>query len=142
MRGHIRKQGKRWAVVVDQGHQPARRCPGCKGVRIWVHDDSTTERCPRCGGTLAEAVDERRQRWHAYRTKGEGRDGADEVLGKLDTTSTSRRRRSPSASTSRCVAPEPRRPGRRGTLRPSTVVGYRPGRDARLPHLGTVPLRR
>ena len=143
MRGHIRKQGKRWAVVVDQGHQPARRCPGCKGVRIWVHDDSTTERCPRCGGTLAEAVDERRQRWHAYRTKGEAETALTEILGKLGRDEYVPATKITFGEYLRDVwLPSLDDRVAAGTLRPSTVAGYRTLAETHvLPHLGTVPLR-
>ena len=86
MRGHIRKHGKGWAVIIDEGHQPARHCfsvPPCKRVRIWVQDDPKAETCPQCGGPLGKAIQERRQRWQAFRTKGEAEMGLTEILGKV-----------------------------------------------------------
>ncbi len=85
MRGHIRKHGKGWVAVIDEGHQPARGCSaGCKGVRIWVSDDPKAETCPKCRQGLGEPVEKRRQRWYSFATEGEAEVGLTALLGKLD----------------------------------------------------------
>jgi predicted nucleic acid-binding Zn-ribbon protein len=59
MRGHIRQRGPSWELIVDVGIAAAQRCEGC-GRRFWV-DRKLKSACPKCGGTLVETTERRRQ---------------------------------------------------------------------------------
>jgi integrase len=64
-RGHVRKHGAGYAVVIDLGEQTARRCEAaCKGQLFWASDGGAPKACPKCSGGLVE-VRERRRQWHS-----------------------------------------------------------------------------
>jgi integrase len=101
MSASVRKRGEgRWGVVVEEGRQPARRCPTCApargaprsktsptapkpGRRFWV-DELDGDVCPDCGGPLGEVVKERRQRTHGPYPRLRGAGGAEEAKARLD----------------------------------------------------------
>ncbi|MEX2275374.1 MAG: tyrosine-type recombinase/integrase [Actinomycetota bacterium] len=62
MKNFIRHRST-WEFYLDLGEQLAQRCTNC-ARRMWV-ERRPADVCPRCGGTLAEARPERRQRWQA-----------------------------------------------------------------------------
>ena len=56
MRGHVRKRGQTWEVMLELGEQPVQRCPVCldrrgRAKRHWT-DRGRLEACPTCGGAL------------------------------------------------------------------------------------------
>lgn len=88
MRGSVFRRGKRWAVQIDRGRQPARRCPACPRVLVWTGDNGPGDVCPRCGGALATPRLERRRDLHSgYATRKEAERARTELLRHLDTGS-------------------------------------------------------
>ena len=58
MKGHVRKRGSLWEVVLELGEQPAQRCPACvdsrgRGRRYWT-DKGRLAVCPTCGGQMTD----------------------------------------------------------------------------------------
>lgn len=88
MRGSIFRRGKRWAVQIDRGRQPARRCPACPRVLVWTSDAGAQDECSRCGGVLDPPRLERRRDLHSgYATRKEAERACTELLRHLDTGS-------------------------------------------------------
>ena len=56
-----------------------------KRVRVWTQDDPKRETCPRCDGPLSKPVEERRQRWEAFRTKSGAEQALTAILTKIGT---------------------------------------------------------
>jgi hypothetical protein len=61
MKGHVRKRGSKWEVILEFGEQDARRCPVCMakrgrhGGRLLWSDAGRHDSCPTCGGLLEDA---------------------------------------------------------------------------------------
>lgn len=83
MRGHVRRHGSGWAVVIDLGrYVPCMQCRSCR-KRYWL-DRRPPPACMRCGGDLI-ATTARRQTWHrGFTTKKEAEKARTELLGRVD----------------------------------------------------------
>ena len=91
MSASVVKRGEhRYAVVVEEGSQPARRCAArCKGGRVWANDEPDLEECPKCGDPLGQVAHERRQRWHGpYKRQKDAAAAADSPQRKASSPST------------------------------------------------------
>lgn len=83
MRGHVRRHGSGWAVVIDLGSNiPCMQCRSCRR-RYWL-DRRPLAECRQCGGGLV-ATTGRRQTWHrGFSTKRDAEKARTELLGRLD----------------------------------------------------------
>jgi len=94
MRGHVRKRGRVWCLVVDAGDQPAQRCEAAECQRrgpagtvrpalFWTDGKDPKKECPKCGGPLVDVM-LRRQRWASgFRTRAEAQKELNRILGEL-----------------------------------------------------------
>ncbi len=71
MRGRVRRRGKQgsFEYIADIGPAAAQRCEGCRR-RFWI-ERRPKERCPRCGGTLRETKERRRETKAGFATQRE-----------------------------------------------------------------------
>jgi len=84
MNGHVRQRGATWAFVVDLEGQRAQRCDECGG-RAWVERERLISTCPKCGGAMGTAHEERRQVWRSgFKTKTEAQKAMRALLARAD----------------------------------------------------------
>jgi integrase len=120
MSASIVKRGNgRYAVVVEEGRQPARRCVECR-TRVWTADHDG-DACPKCGGVLGEVAQERRQRWHGPYKR---RKDAEAAASELDVAQASGTYRAPTKLTVREYIVDLWLPAIESTIRPSTFSSY------------------
>lgn len=131
----IKRGAGRYAVIVEVGRHPARRCRSCN-KRVWVSEHEGNE-CPSCRGELATATDCRRQRWHGpYSTLKEAKEARAELAESLRTDSYV----APAALTLGKYLQDQWLPAM--SLRPSTLDSYRSMIERHiLPTLGSVRLQ-
>ena len=83
MRGHIRRRGERsYEYIVDVGIAEAQRCRSC-GRRFWL-ERKPRERCPKCGGELAETEERRRAIKGGFTTRRECEAALAKILASLE----------------------------------------------------------
>lgn len=138
MRGHVRKRGSTWAVVVDVGRQPSRSCPSCR-TRYWTAD-GRRETCARCGADLLSEREERRQQWHGgFPTRREAQQELPEILGRLNRGTYI----PPSRVTFGQFLLEEWLPAIESTVRATTLASYRVNITKHVvPALGALPLQK
>lgn len=83
MRGHVRRHGNGWAVIIDLGRNvPCMQCLACRR-RYWL-DRRPPAQCRQCGDDLI-ATTGRRQTWHrGFPTKKDAEKARTELLGRVD----------------------------------------------------------
>ena len=82
MKGHIRKRGPSWELIIDVGVAAAQRCEGC-GRRFWV-DRKPKAVCPKCGGQLVETEERRRQTQAGFASKKECEAALAKAIGAIE----------------------------------------------------------
>src|SRR5579864_741918 len=119
MRGHVRRHGSGWAVVIDLGRAvPCRQCQSCRR-RYWL-DRRPPKQCTRCGGSLEDA-NGRRQSWHrGYATEREAEQARTALLSRLDRGGAI----APVRETLGAYLIDEWLPARQATLKPSTFASY------------------
>jgi integrase len=137
VRGHVRRHGNGWAVVIDLGRNvPCMQCPACRR-RYWL-DRRPPARCEQCGDDLI-ATTGRRQSWHrGFPTKKEAEKARTELLGRVDTGAFV----APVRQTLAEYLLEEWLPARRVAIKPGTWENYRMQTNAYvLSHpIGSLPL--
>ena len=139
MRGHVRKHGSGWAVVIDLGrHVPCQVCQAC-GRRVWL-GRKPLPACPECGGSLFDS-EGRRQEWHrGFATRREAERARTDLLGRLDAGAYV----PPTKQTLTRFLLDEWLPAKETTLKPSTLSPYRMYVRAYITgsRIGSVPLAR
>jgi hypothetical protein len=73
MRGHVRHRGETasgsWEYIVDVGLAAAQRCLD-SNKRLWI-ERRPKAKCPKCGGTLKETEERRRETKAGFATQKE-----------------------------------------------------------------------
>jgi hypothetical protein len=73
MRGHVRHRGESssgsWEYIVDVGLAAAQRCESCH-TRCWI-ERRPKANCPKCGGSLRETEERRRETKAGFATQRE-----------------------------------------------------------------------
>lgn len=83
MRGHVRRHGSGWAVVIDLGRSiPCMQCRSCRR-RYWL-ERRPPPICTRCGDDVVPTTG-RRQTWHrGFASRREAEKARTQLLGRLD----------------------------------------------------------
>jgi len=139
MKGHIRKRGKgsSYEYIIDVGVAAAQRCQGC-GRRFWV-DRKPKPVCPKCGGTLLETEERRRQTMAGFATKKECQAAMVKVITSID----EQRYVLPVRLTLKEYLEKEWLPAIVGTVRPTTYRSYAAHVEHHIvPRLGTLQLQR
>ncbi len=120
MRGHIRKHGSGWAVVIDLGrHVACQVCEHCSH-RFWLGRKPLSG-CPDCGGSLFDSEARRQQWYRGFATRREAERARTELLGRLDAGAYV----SPTKQTLARFLLDDWLPAKEATLKPSTLAAYR-----------------
>lgn len=119
MRGHIRKRKQGYEYIIDIGVRDAQRCTSC-GKRFWV-DRRPQKSCPKCGASLTETDERRRETKAGFPTLTE----AEEAMNKALTAVAERRHVIATPLTVREFLIEVWLPAIEPTVRPTTYGGYR-----------------
>lgn len=138
MRGHVRRHGTGWAVVVDVARSaPCQQCQRCRR-RVWLEEAPPQDVCPRCGGELVTGRG-RRQKWHTgYSTKRDADRACLDLVGGLHHGGVA----GPTLTLAGFVLDE-WLPIKANTVRPGTLAAYQLQlRCYVLPYMGTQPLHR
>lgn len=137
MRGHVRRHGSGWAVVIDLGrYVPCMQCPSCRR-RYWL-DRRPPAACIKCGEELI-ATTGRRQTWHrGFATRKEAEKARTELLGRVDRGGFV----APGRQTLSEYLLEEWLPARRVALKPGTWENYRMQTNAYVVShpIGSLPL--
>lgn len=128
-----------FAIVVDLGLRPARRCLACN-TRVWVEPVQGDE-CPKkgCTGALGPVKEERRQEWTSgFATKRDAQTALNDTLSAIDKGHHQAR----SAMTFAEFIEKTWLPFVEARKKPATAIGYRKHWNLHLrPHLGDVALQ-
>ena len=138
MRGHIRRRGERsYEYIVDVGIAEAQRCQVC-GRRFWV-ERKPRERCPKCGGELAETEERRRAIKGGFATRKDCEAALAKVLVSLEAQTFT----PPTKVTVKQFLIGEWLPTVKGSLRPTTYASYvMLTREHITPRLGALQLQR
>ena len=138
MRGHIRRRGERsYEYIVDVGIAEAQRCRSC-GRRFWV-ERKPRERCPKCGGELAETEERRRAIKGGFTTRRECEAALAKILASLEAQTFT----PPTKVTVKQFLLQEWLPTVKGSLRPTTYASYvMLTREHILPRLGALQLQK
>jgi predicted RNA-binding Zn-ribbon protein involved in translation (DUF1610 family) len=139
MQGHIRKRGNPggWEYIIDIGLGPAQRCQGC-GRRFWV-ERLPKQSCPKCGGSLLETEERRRQTKSGFRTRKEAQAAMAKVLVAVEERSYV----APTRVTVREYLQKEWLPAIEATIRPTTYRSYVQHVECHIvPHIGSVRLEK
>lgn len=138
MSASIVKRGDgRYAVVVEEGMQLARRCTSCR-TKHWVKDHPT-ETCSKCASPLGPPGEERRQRWHSgFRTLKD----AKATQARLAVSVTDQIYVGPAKTTFAQYLTETWLPSLPARIKASTLASYRTNINSHvIPHLGAETLQ-
>ena len=120
MRGHVRRRGKSgsFEYIVDIGPAAAQRCTVCNR-RFWIERRSL-ESCPKCGGTLKETEERRRETKAGFATQRECQAAMNKLLVSVEAHNYT----APSKATVRAYLTKEWLPAVKATIRPSTYNTY------------------
>jgi integrase len=139
MRGHVRKRGEpgSWEYIVDVGIAAAQRCTVCN-KRLWV-ERRPKESCPKCGGSLTETEERRRETKSGFATQKE----CQAAMNKLVVAVEQHNYTAPTKASVREYLTKEWLPAVKATIRPSTYNSYVQHVECHIvPHLGTVKLQK
>jgi integrase len=139
MRGHVRHRGESasgsWEYIVDVGLAAAQRCEGCN-KRLWI-ERRPKERCPKCGGTLDETEERRRETKAGFATQKECQTAMNKLLVAVEQHDYS----APTKASVKEYLTKEWLPAVKATIRPSTYNSYVQHVECHIvPHLGSVKL--
>lgn len=146
MRGHVRKHGRGWAVIVGLGEHPGRVCtnPNRRSRHTTWTTTPEPANCSRCGADLGPVKTRRRQQWYSgFSTKKAATDKLTAVLASLQGGEFVEPTKSTVESYARTVwFPYLEDRVAAGKLRRSTVAWYRNILEGHiLPRIGAVRLQ-
>ena len=138
MQGHVRKRGRSsWEYIADIGTAAAQRCSGC-GRRFWI-ERRPQEECPKCGGTLIETEERRRQTKSGFATRRQAQAAMSKLLVAVEEKSYV----APTKLSLREYLSKEWLPAIEATIRPSTFRGYKQHVECHIcPHIGSVQLQK
>jgi integrase len=139
MRGHVRKRGEpgSWEYIVDIGLAAAQRCEVCN-KRLWVERRPKAS-CPKCGSTLKETEERRRETKSGFATQKECQGEMNKLLVKVEQHNYT----APTKASVREYLTKEWLPAVKATIRPSTYNSYVQHVDCHIvPHIGTVKLQK
>jgi integrase len=139
MRGHVRHRGESssgsWEYIVDVGLAAAQRCEVCN-KRFWL-ERRPKEKCPRCGGTLRETEERRRETKAGFSTQKECQQAMNKLLVAVGEQSYS----VPTKVSVREYLTGEWLPAVKSTIRPTTYNSYVQHVGCHIvPHIGSVKL--
>jgi len=139
MRGHVRHRGESssgsWEYIVDVGLAAAQRCTACN-KRVWV-ERRPQEKCPKCGGTLRETEERRRETKAGFATRKECQAAMNKLLVAVGEQSYT----VPTKVSVREYLTREWLPAVKSTIRPSTYNSYVQHAECHIcPHIGSVKL--
>jgi len=141
MRGHVRHRGESpsgsWEYIVDVGLAAAQRCEGC-GKRFWI-ERRPKAKCPKCGGTLDETEERRRETKAGFPTQKECQAAMNKLLVAVEQHNYS----APTKASVKEYLTKEWLPAVKATIRPSTYNAYVQHVECHVvPHIGTVKLQK
>jgi len=141
LRGHVRHRGEEragsWEYIVDVGLAAAQRCESC-GRRFWV-ERRPKEKCPKCGGTLRETEERRRETRSGFATQKECQAAMNKLLVAVEQHNYS----APTKASVKEYLKKEWLPAVKATIRPSTYNSYVQHVECHIaPHIGTVKLQK
>jgi integrase len=139
MKGHTRKRGEpgTWEYIVDVGLAAAQRCTACN-KRFWI-ERRAKESCPKCGSTLRETEERRRETKAGFATQKECQGAMNKLLVAVDQQSYS----VPTRASIREYLTKEWLPAVKSTIRPSTYNSYVQHVECHIvPHIGSVKLQK
>jgi len=139
MRGHVRKRGEpgSWEYIVDVGLAAAQRCQACNN-RIWI-ERRPRGSCPKCGGTLKETEERRRETKSGFATQKECQAAMNKLLVAVEQHNYT----APTKASVKEYLKKEWLPAVKATIRPSTYGSYVQHVDCHIvPHIGTVKLQK
>jgi site-specific recombinase XerD/predicted RNA-binding Zn-ribbon protein involved in translation (DUF1610 family) len=139
MRGHVRHRGEErsgsWEYIVDVGMAAAQRCTLCN-KRVWI-ERSPLEKCPRCGDSLKETEERRREIKAGFATRKQCQAALNRLLVAVGEQSYS----VPTKASVREYLTKEWLPAVKSTIRPSTHNSYLQHVECHIcPHIGSVRL--
>jgi integrase len=139
MRGHVRHRGESasgsWEYIVDVGLATAQRCEVC-GKRSWI-ERRPKEKCPRCGGTLKETEERRRETKAGFATQKECQAAMNKLLVAVGEQSYT----VPTKASVKEYLTKEWLPAVKAAIRPSTYNSYVQHVECHIaPHIGSVKL--
>ena len=137
MRGHIRRRGEpgSWEYIVDVGLAAAQRCQACN-KRFWV-ERRPKESCPKCGGTLVETEERRREAKAGFATQKECQAAMKQLLVAVEQDAYA----APTKASVKEYLTKEWLPAVKATIRPSTYNSYVQHVECHIaPHIGSVKL--
>ena len=139
MRGHVRKRGEpgSWEYIVDVGLAAAQRCTACN-KRVWI-ERRPKEVCPKCGESLTETEERRRETKSGFATQKECQAAMNKLLVAVEQHNYS----APTRASVKDYLKKEWLPAVKATIRPSTYNSYVQHVDCHIvPHIGTVKLQK
>jgi integrase len=139
MRGHVRHRGESpsgsWKYIVDVGLAAAQRCEVCN-KRFWL-ERRPKEKCPKCGGTLRETEERRRETKAGFATQKECQAAMNKLLVAVEQQNYS----APTKASVREYLTKEWLPAVKATIRPSTFNSYVQHVECHIaPHIGSLKL--
>jgi len=141
MRGHVRHRGEEragsWEYIVDIGLAAVQRCTACN-KRVWI-ERRPKEVCPKCGGSLTETEERRRETKSGFATQKECQAAMNKLLVAVEQHNYS----APTKASVKDYLKKEWLPAVKATIRPSTYGSYVQHVDCHIvPHIGTVKLQK
>jgi len=139
VRGHVRKRGEpgSWEYIVDVGLAAAQRCTACN-KRVWI-ERRPKEVCPKCGESLTETEERRRETKSGFATQKECQAAMNKLLVAVEQHNYS----APTRASVKDYLKKEWLPAVKATIRPSTYNSYVQHVDCHIvPHIGTVKLQK
>jgi len=141
VRGHVRHRGDEragsWEYIVDVGLAAAQRCTLCN-KRIWI-ERRPKEKCPKCGGTLRETEERRRETRSGFATQKECQAAMNKLLVAVEQHNYT----APTKASVKEYLAKEWLPAVKATIRPSTYNSYVQHVECHIaPHIGSVKLQK
>jgi predicted RNA-binding Zn-ribbon protein involved in translation (DUF1610 family) len=139
VRGHVRHRGEEragsWEYIVDVGLAAAQRCTLCN-KRIWI-ERRPKEKCPKCGGTLRETEERRRETRSGFATQKECQAAMNKLLVAVEQHNYT----APTKASVKEYLKKGWLPAVKATIQPSTYGSYVQHVECHIaPHIGSVKL--
>jgi integrase len=141
MKGHVRHRGEErsgsWEYIIDVGLAAAQRCSACN-KRLWIERRPKVS-CPKCGGSLKETEERRRETKAGFATQKECQAAMNKLLVAVEQQAYT----TPTKASVREYLTKEWLPAVKATIRPSTYNSYVQHVECHVaPHIGSVKLQK